>query len=276
LVDPAPPLLCTSHGGDLFGLNGELATWLKRCVLNDASAVTTVSQAMRTTVRPIGIDMAKVEVIPMGVDLQNLFIPPEDRKMSKSILFVGRAVEKKGLRFLIEAMPEILAKHPDATLRVAGDGQQLNIIKKLAQNLGVAARIRFLGALANEALPQLYQTADVVVFPSVVAADGDREGFGLVLVEALGCECAAVVTDLPAMRDIVLEGKTALVVPQQNAQQIAAKVIQLLDKPSLRRSLGEKGRQYVMQRFDWQIVAKKYGTLINKIIDGRHQHGQQR
>ena len=208
------------------------------------------------TVRPIGIDMEKVQVIPMGVDLQNLFIPPENRKVSKSILFVGRVVEKKGLRFLIEAMPAILEKHPDAKLRVAGDGQELNGIKNLANNLGVAGRIQFLGALANETLPQLYQATDVVVFPSIVAADGDREGFGLVLVEALGCECAAVVTDLPAMRDIVHDGKTALVVPQQNAQQIAAKVIQLLDKPSLRRSLGKKGRRYVVQRFDWKIVAE--------------------
>ena len=276
LLNPAPPLLCTSHGGDLFGLNGKLATRLKRCVLNEASAVTTVSHAMRETVRPIGINMEKVQAIPMGVDLQNLFIPPEDRKVSKSILFVGRVVEKKGLRFLIEAMPAILEKHPDAKLFVAGDGQELNGIKNLTYNLGVAGHIQFLGALANETLPKLYQATDVVVFPSIVGADGDREGFGLVLVEALGCECAAVVTDLPAMRDIVNDGKTALVVPQQNAQQIAAKVIQLLDNPSLRRSLGEKGRQYVVQRFDWKIVAEKYRNLINMIIDGHHQQGQQR
>ena len=105
--------------------------------------------------------------------------------------------------------------------------------------MGWLAAFNFWVPLANETLPKLYQTADVVVFPSIVAADGDREGFGLVLVEALGCECAAVVTDLPAMRDIVHDGKTALVVPQQNAQQIAAKVIQLLDNPSLRRSLGK-------------------------------------
>jgi glycosyltransferase involved in cell wall biosynthesis len=137
----------------------------------------------------------------------------------------------------------------------------------LTQNLGVAARIQFLGALANEALPKLYQAADVVVFPTLV------EGFGLVLVEALGCECAAVVTDLPAMRDIVQDGKTALVVPQQNAPQIAAKVIQLLDMPLLRRSLGEKGRQFVTQQFDWTIVAGKYRNFIDMIIDSRHRYG---
>lgn len=273
LVNPAPPLLCTSHGGDLFGLNGEVAKRLKRYVLNDACAVTTVSQAMKDAIRPLGIDMEKIQVIPMGVDLQNLFIPPKNRRESKSILFVGRVVEKKGLRFLIEAMPAILEKHPDAKLRVAGDGQELTVIKKLANNLGVDGRIQFLGAVSNGSLPGMYQTSDVVVFPSIIAKGGDREGFGLVLVEALGCECAAVVTDLPAMRDIVHDGKTALVVPQQNAQQIAAKVIQLLDNPSLRRSLGEKGRQFVMQRFDWKIVAKKYKDLIDMIIHGRHRHG---
>ena len=273
LVNPAPPLLCTSHGGDLFGLNGKSATWLKRRVLNDARAMTTVSQAMRDAIRPLGVNMEKIQVIPMGVDLQKLFFPPENRRESKTILFVGRVVEKKGLRFLVEAMPAILEKHPDAKLRVTGDGQELSVIKNMAVNLGVSGSIQFLGALANETLPKLYQTADVVVFPSIVSADGDREGFGLVLVEALGCECAAVVTDLPAMRDIVHDGKTALVVPQKNAQQIAAGVIQLLDKPLLRRSLGEKGRQYVIQRFDWKIVAQKYRTLINMIIDGRYRHG---
>ena len=164
LTNHAPPLLCTSHGGDLFGLKGEFMTWLKRCVLNDAYAVTTVSHAMKDAIRPLGVDMEKVQTIPMGVDLQNLFIPPENRKQSKSILFVGRVVEKKGLRFLIEAMPAILEKHPDAKLRVAGDGQELTVIKKLANNLGVDRRIQFLGAVSNGSLPGLYQTSDVVVF----------------------------------------------------------------------------------------------------------------
>lgn len=266
LVNPAPPLLCTSHGGDLYGLKGKLATWIKRCVLNDASAVTTVSQAMRETIRPIGIDMDKVQVIPMGVDLQNLFIPHENRKVSKSILFVGRVVEKKGLRFLIEAMPEILEKHPDAELRVAGDGQELNVIKKLATKLGVASRIHFLGALTNETLPQLYQAADVVVFPSIVAADGDREGFGLVLVEALGCGCAVVATDLPAASEIIRDGETALIVRQKDPRQLADRIVQLLNDQTLRQALGVKGRQHVLHRFDWTAITARYVELISSIV----------
>ena len=85
-----------------------------------------------------------------------------------------------------------------------------------------------MGAVPNTTLPELFQQASVFIFPSVVSDDGDREGFGLVLVEAMGCGCAAVVTDLPAMEDIVQNGKTAIVVGQKNPNEIARAVKRLL------------------------------------------------
>jgi glycosyltransferase involved in cell wall biosynthesis len=260
------PLLCTSHGGDLYGLNSKTMVWLKRRVLERAEAVTTVSRKMRHDVGSLGIDLGKIHVIPMGVDLQTRFVPSVRKKKTKSLLFVGRVVEKKGLRFLIAALPEILEKHPDAQLRVAGDGQELSTMKKLASDIGVAGQVHFLGAVTNEALPGLYQTSDVVVFPSVVATGGDREGFGLVLVEALGCECAVVATDLPASRDIIQDGATALVVRQKDARQIADKVVQLLNDPELRNSLGVRGRQHVLKRFDWTAISAQYTDLIHSVI----------
>ena len=261
-----PPLLCTSHGGDLYGLISKPMVWLKRFVLDRAEAVTTVSRRMRDDIGSLGIDPGKIHVIPMGVDLQTRFVPSVRQKKNKSLLFVGRVVEKKGLRFLIEALPNILEKHPEAQLRVAGNGQELNAMKKLANDLGVAGHVQFLGAVANEALPGLYQTSDVVVFPSIVATGGDREGFGLVLVEALGCECAVVATNLPATRDIIQNGTTALVVRQKDSQQIAAKVVQLLNDAKLRNSLGARGRQHVLQRFDWTSISAQYMDLIRSVI----------
>jgi len=131
--------------------------------------------------------------------------------------------------------------------------------------MGLEDRVHFLGAVKNELLPELYGGSDVVVFPSVVSKDGDREGFGLVLVEALGCECATVVTDLPAMRDIIIDGKTGLVVPQKNIQQLAEKVVCLLDDPEMSRLLGKEGRKYVTKRYDWEIIARQYSALIETI-----------
>jgi glycosyltransferase involved in cell wall biosynthesis len=260
------PILCTSHGGDLYGLSSRAMMWLRCRILEKIDAITTVSRAMRDDLDSLGVGLGKVHVLPMGVNLQERFVPSRKRSETKSLLFVGRVVEKKGLRFLIEAMPKIIEKHPTTVLRVAGDGQELSDIKSLAKNIGVADHIHFLGAVPNRTLPELYQTSDVMVFPSVVADGGDKEGFGLVLVEALGCECAVVATDLPATRDIIHDGVSALIVRQRDARQIADKVIHLLSDPALRANLGKKGRQYVVKRFDWAAITTRYANLIQSTI----------
>ena len=265
-IKSAPPLLCTSHGGDLFGLQGNLFNMVKRLIVLNSTAVTVVSSAMLEEVIKLDAGYDQIHVIPMGVDLQNRFVPPATRVNKGSLLFVGRLVEKKGLRYLIEALPLILKRHPEVCLRIAGDGPEKGNLKAQCAKLGISDHVRFLGAVKNERLPALYQTSDVVVFPSVIADDGDREGFGLVLVEALGCECATVVTDLPAMRDIIIDGKTGLVVPQKSIRQLAEKVIGLLDDPEMGRLVGKEGRRFVLERYDWDIIARQYAVLIESII----------
>ena len=267
--DSFPPLLCTSHGGDLFGLNGKFIDGTKRWVIKKASAVTTVSGAMSHAVDSLQIDREKVHVIPMGVDLQRRFVPPHRPRCGKKLLFVGRLVEKKGLTYLIDALPLILVKHPEATLTVIGEGPEKNRLLRRVSEVGIENQVTFKGAIKNASLPGYYQDSDIVVFPSVIANDGDREGFGLVLVEALGCACAAVVTDLPAMRDIVRDGCNALVVRQKDARQIANAVIRLLDHPLLCQRLGEAGRIRVLEKFDWAVVAAQYGNLIDSITVAR-------
>ena len=214
----------------------------------------------------LGVDSRKVSIIPMGVDLRRRFVPPAVPSSTESLLFVGRLVEKKGLRYLLAAMPKILKRFPQAHLTVVGDGPSRLELEKLASDLGLRARVRFLGAFKNEELPAVYQRAGVVVFPSVVSADGDREGFGLVLVEALGCGCACVVTDLPAMMDIVQDGKTAIVVRQKNPDEMAAAVIRLLTDPGLRSEMVREGRRQVLESFDWWIIAAKYQAVLDATI----------
>lgn len=261
------PLLFTSHGGDLFGLQGNITNKIKKEVILKSDALTVVSKNMIKEIKRIAGEHKRGYIIPMGVDLKSRFVPSESRRNSNTLLFVGRLVEKKGLYYLIHAMPAILKKHPQINLMVAGDGpERVNLIK-MCENLGISAHVRFLGAVKNNRLPELYQKSDVVVFPSVIAEGGDQEGFGLVLVEALGCECAAIVTDLPAMQDIIVHGKTGLVVPQKNIRKLAEKVILLLDDQKLRDSLGREGRRHVLQNFDWTIIVEKYKKLINSIID---------
>jgi glycosyltransferase involved in cell wall biosynthesis len=261
-----PALLCTSHGGDLYGLRGRFFTGLKSFVLKHINMLTVVSRAMLDNIQSMGVDPKKVSVIPMGVELKRRFIPPAERKEKHALLFVGRLVEKKGLRHLIEAMPRILEQNPSAYLRVAGDGPEKIALEQRIAELGINNSIQFLGPICNEDLPPFYQTSNIVIFPSVIAADGDREGFGLVLVEALGCECALVVSDLPAMQDIIIDGKTALVVPQKNEKLVADRVNELLDNSALQKSIGKAGRQFVLEHFDLDRIGEKYLDLIESSI----------
>jgi glycosyltransferase involved in cell wall biosynthesis len=260
-------VLCTSHGGDLYGLKGAVFSRVKKMVADACDHLTVVSQAMRVDLMKLGVESRKVSVIPMGVDLRRRFVPPSVPSRAESLLFVGRLVEKKGLRYLLEAMPKILKRFPKVHLTVVGDGPNRLELEILASDFGLCARVRFLGALNNDELPAIYQRAGIVVFPSVVSDDGDREGFGLVLVEAMGCDCAVVVTNLPAMMDIVQDGKTAVVVRQKNPDEIVAAVIKL-SNPGLRSAMAHEGRQQVLERFDWQTIVPKYRAVLDTTIKG--------
>ena len=259
-------VLCTSHGGDLYGLKGAVLNRVKKIVAGACDHLTVVSHSMRGDLMKLGVEPPKVSVIPMGVDLQYRFVPPSVPSPAESLLFVGRLVEKKGLRYLLEAMPEILKRLPQAYLTVVGDGPSRLDLEKLASDLGLRERVLFLGALKNEELPAVYQQAGIVVFPSMISDDGDQEGFGLVLVEALGCGCAAVVTDLPAMMDIIQDGKTAIVVRQKNPDEIATAVIRLLADPGLRSAMAREGRRKVLESFDWRVIVPRYRAVLDTAI----------
>jgi len=260
------PILCTSHGGDLYGLNQGFLKKLKKWVLNRSNMITVVSHAMREEVLKLGISPEKIQVISMGVDLQNTFVSnPQIQRTKKSILFVGRLVEKKGVIYLLQAFAKIIEKYPQTQLNIVGTGTEELYLKQQTKDLNIERNVIFLGAIENSQLPTLYQQTEIVVFPSIVGKDGDREGFGLVLVEALGCECAIIATDLPAMQDILTDKENALIVPQKNVEQLAIKMTELFDNQALRENLGKNGRAFVLQHYDWNIISQRYHDLLNKM-----------
>jgi glycosyltransferase involved in cell wall biosynthesis len=141
-----PPFVVTSHGADLFALRGAVLQSAKRWVARQAACITVVSAAMQDELTRLGIAPAQVQIEPMGVDLSERFAP--DATVARSateILFVGRLVEKKGLRHLLDAMPMILAQLPQARLTIAGFGPELEPRKAQARALGIEDALEFTG-----------------------------------------------------------------------------------------------------------------------------------
>ena len=261
------PLLCTSHGGDLFALKGKGLQRLKRRIMDKSAALTVVSKAMKKTVVDMGVAPDKVEVIPMGVDLKGLFTPdPGVQRKTDELLFVGRLVEVKGLQILLDAMPKVLAKHPGIRLVVAGAGPLESELRASAAKLNMTDRVDFLGMVPQLKLPSLYQQATLAVFPFIVTKSGVQEGFGLVVVEAMGCCCPVIAGDLPAIQDTVVHEENGLIFPSGNAQVLADSILKLLDDPEFRARLAGEGRKSVVQNFDWEIIAGKYSHIYQELI----------
>lgn len=265
LVTRLPPLLVTSHGADIYTFRAPPLLAAKRWVIKRAAKLTVVSEPMRDELLALGADEAKISVQSMGVDFERRFVcGDEAARSSDEILFVGRLVEKKGLRHLIEAMPAILKARPGAWLTVAGFGPELDASKALVERLGLIDKVRFLGAVAQSELPALYQRAAVFVAPFIEARSGDREGLGLVALEAAGCGCPVIVSDLPAVRD-AFAGLPVRRVEPGNAEALALAVSTLLgDQGS--RDAATTVRAGLVDRFDWSAVARAYGRLLLSLV----------
>ncbi len=259
------PFVVTSHGADLYALRGKALEALKRFVLRRCAAATVVSSAMLESLRGIGAPTGKVSVLPMGVDLAQRFAPdPSAQRSECELLFVGRLVEKKGLRHLLDALPTVLRAHPDARLAVAGFGPEEAALKQQTRMLGLEHAVRFLGAVPQADLPSLYRRAALFVAPFVRAASGDEEGLGLVLVEAIGCGCPVVVGNVAAMGEVFGAELPAFAVDARDAQALAARIVAALADPAASRRSAETLRAAVARRFGWERIADAYAGLLSR------------
>jgi len=251
-----PPFVVTSHGADLYALRGRAWDVVKRFVAGRASAVTVVSSAMKDQLAKLGVPGGKVMVQSMGVDLSERFTPdPSVPRSSREILFVGRLVEKKGVRHLLDAMPAVLEEIPDARLTIAGFGPEEAALREQVSRLGLDGSVRFLGAGRQAELPGLYRRAALFVAPFVQASTGDQEGLGLVLVEAIGCGCPVLAGGVPAVADVLGQLAASNIVDPADTAMLARRMVEIISGQEAVRERAQRLRQLIVERFDWRYVA---------------------
>ncbi len=210
-----------------------------------ARTVLTCNHETAAELRAAGVEPA---VLPHGVDLSR-FAPatgPAAAAPGRAmrVLAVGRLVEKKGFGVLVRALHQV----DDATARLLGSGPLEGPLRTAAAALG--DRVELAGVRTHAELPVEYQTADVVVVPSVVDSAGDRDGLPNVLLEAMASGCAVVASDVAAVGDAVRDGHSGLLVPPGDAAALAAALRRLRDDEQLRVALGTAARERVVEQYD--------------------------
>lgn len=259
-------IVCTTHGGDIFGL--QFLTRLKKWVVSNCSAITVVSEAIKEKVEDFGLTVP-VELIPMGVDKHKFSPTKRDDAFREKfaingafLLFVGRLSEKKGVEYLVKAMPAVLAKFPDAKLVIVGHGELADTLKHLvAQELHLSCSIIFAGGIANHELPALYATADIFIGPSIVARDGDREGFPVSFMEAMACGTPLIISDIQIFSNLQHE-QNAMKAREKDSESIAQNIIRLLDDQSLRQRIIDNNSVLVANTYSLDVVGKKYMNIL--------------
>ena len=263
------PFVVTTHGGDIYGLQGRFVSALKRYGLHNAARATVVSKDIKQTIKEkFGKDIP-TEVISMGVD-SHLFHPDKKdlslRKQYKIsgpfLLFVGRLTEKKGVRYLIEATVAVLNNFPETKLMLIGTGELHQELSRLLVSLGLQENVIFTGAIPNNELPKYFATADIFIGPSIQAEGGDTEGLGLTFVEAGMSGCIVIGTDVGGIGDIIEHGKTGFLIKEKDSKAIADVLVSILGDKQKLAGIRENARKKMVSQFDWQSIADQYAVLL--------------
>lgn len=262
------PIVVTVHGTDVnvCALNPALRPAIVRA-LNSSDRVICVSGALAATLRDIGVS-TEMEVIPNGIDTER-FCPGDRRKSCAAlgldpdrprILFAGNFVPVKGIEYLIRAAPEILAASPECEIVLLGAPAECAIARKyyeLARNLGVQDVITVRGKVPNAILPSWMRAADLFVLPSL------KEGFGIVLAEALACGIPVVSTRSGGPEDIV-EKELGILIPPGDSEALADAVIRGLAREGIESP--EFLADSMRRRFSHTFVTRKILDVYGKVL----------
>ena len=213
------------------------------------------------------VDKSKIRIVPNGVDTQR-FQPSGSCETIKHqigidnklcVLFVGRLIPRKGLTFLVEAAQRIVKEYSQTMFLIVGEGPSKQNLTAQLEKMNLLGKFAFLGDVNEQALPALYNCADVFVLPSI------QEGQGIALLEAQATAKPVVAFDVGGVREAVLDKESGLLM-KPDSDELADAIIRLLADWPLREKMGGKGRKFIENNFSWDVCAEKLLKVYREAI----------
>jgi glycosyltransferase involved in cell wall biosynthesis len=248
-------------------LHGICTDYLKRYHLSRfmlkhvADLYISISRHMEKDLAQLGISKDRITYLPNGVNTK-LFCPLE-KKEDNLILFVGRICFGKGLHILLESLRHL--EDPVHLVLIGPADWHLDSYQRILgrireENQKGKHKVTYLGALDREDIIQWYQKASIVVLPSF------REGFPVVVLEALSCETPVIATPTGGVPEVVQDGKNGILVPINNPLRLAEAMQYLLDNKDVRTKFGYEGRQLVTKHFSVEVNAINLVRIYKEVL----------
>lgn len=264
---PATPYIVSLRGSDVPGYDPfntkveRLHTLMKpltRRIWQRASRVVALSTALARTARRTapGLDM---EVIPNGIDARR-FSPPDVRPPGKALrlITVARLLERKGIQTILEACakPSVLP----IELRIVGTGPFETELRDMVKAYGLEDRVRFLGFVPNEELPDHYRRSDIFVLPS------ETESFGLVFAEAMSCGLPIAASNVGGIPETVRDGIDGLLCPPGDPLALRENILRLASSIETREEISHSQRERILERYTWDKIAARYADVYRAVL----------
>ena len=260
------PWSCSAHAKDIW----TTPEWELRNNLTSARWAVTCTRTGQKRLSSLAPALSHVRLVYHGLDLASFAAPARtlssldgrDPADPVRLLAVGRAVEKKGLDVLLEALAQCPAElywH----LTHIGQGPLLSALERRADRLGIAHRITWQGAQAQSAVLEAYRSADVFVLPCRKARNGDRDGLPNVLMEAQSQRLACISTPVGGVPELIRDGETGLLVAPDDSAGLAAAITSLIRDPALRQRLAVAGERHVRAIFDMKTGLTELVALFD-------------
>lgn len=275
------PLLSTIHATELGRNRGVLHNPIQSAISHtewvlvyESWRVICCSHYMAQEVRQyFGCPADKIDVIPNGIvtspfdDLEGVDLSKFRARFAapteQLVFSVGRLVYEKGIQVLIDAVPLVLAQHPNTKFVIAGTGGMSDALRRQADALGVASRVYFTGFISNEERNRLLKIADCAVFPSLY------EPFGIVALEAMSAKTPVVVAETGGLREVVEHGETGITVYQGNPESLAWGILHTLQHPEWAQARVKNAYRRVREEYDWYYIAEQTLPVYEHVIAER-------
>ena len=251
-------------------LRYRLAARLEQQALEQADAVTTISQALREDLIRRGIAAEKITVIPNGVDTAHFQPCEADAELiskydlaGKTVIgFIGSFYFYEGLEFLVDAAIELLATRSDLVLLLAGDGEAVEMLQNRIPP-ALHGHFLFTGNVPHNEVRRYYSVMDILVYPRKRSRLTELTT-PLKPLEAMAMEKAVVGSDVGGLRELF--GETGFLVEAGNPKALASLLLRLAESATERHTMAAKAREFVLQNRSWETSVRRYGEIYGKLL----------
>jgi glycosyltransferase involved in cell wall biosynthesis len=240
-----------------------LLSFFERLNARKAHRTIVTSQHSRDgAIRAYGLNPERLAVVPEGIDLKAWHVANVEEGEMRTrpmILNVARQYARKDTKTLLRALVQVMRFVPDVRVRIIGDGPELQSLRSLAQNLGIAEVVEFLEGLdSREALRRQYFEAEIFCLPSL------QEGFGIVFLEAMAAGLPIVAARCGASPEVLGEDQVGFLVSPSDPEELAERLVQLLRDKELRKRFGAAGQERV-KSFDIHKVSQRFASVLELV-----------